>query len=716
MHHALLIPDVRAYIFDSIKKDKQASRRTFAMLARTCRDLSEASLDALWGELHSLRPLASCIYMANTTLGDESIAEPDLTIFCKYAHRVRKLDVSGQLPGRHLRRSGRYPDVTDEFGALLYYKLPFPLLPNLRHLAWAPATGLNLLLHLLGPHLLSLKIPSSHWVPEASIFVLAKIPRLCPKIKSLTLQIHGTNQPTTLHPRESAQLCIPQVICSWERLEELDCNPLTSEGFLRLSVLSSLRILRLQVITQSVVNLPPDSLSFPSLHTLCFQADTLETAIVLVKAMKRLPKTLKIDTCTGNYRRVSCSREAVGLFLGLIGDASHCELQNFTMSLPFLLGDDALNVSDMLRPLFLCCELRTLCMRLISRFTLGDDDLSMMAIAWPLLEELELIDVRPRRIVTPNPPPPNPPPPLVPATPTQPAQLPQPSLTVPVAGPVVTPHLSYLPPQPPVDAMGPGQPTQLPQPSPPAPPAVPAVTLPPPHLQPQEPMTAVNPGQPIQLPQTPPAAGPVVTPFPPHIQPQPPMTTMDPGQPIQLPQTPPPVPVAGPAQIPQLQNPLPVIYPHMIPGANFGQPIHFQHLPVIPPPNNAAFPVAFANHSLSVRSRTAEITFHGLISLLDRCPNLYYFDLAIDATKLDGLDGRNPGGGVCNRLVKVARLIDSPVGDPDAVARILLDILPELDDVVGSNVPHNMTPQGWVAVRQRMIASRQARTELDMGA
>lgn len=41
-------------------------RCTFAVLARTCSALSEASLDVLWSELDSLRPLASCIYAKNT--------------------------------------------------------------------------------------------------------------------------------------------------------------------------------------------------------------------------------------------------------------------------------------------------------------------------------------------------------------------------------------------------------------------------------------------------------------------------------------------------------------------------------------------------------------------------------------------------------------------------------------------------------------------------
>ncbi|OJA13694.1 hypothetical protein AZE42_09999 [Rhizopogon vesiculosus] len=484
-----------------------------------------------------------------------------------------------------MRRIGRHPDVTDDLSALLYYAVPSLLLPNLRHLTWAPGASLNLLRHLLSPHLLSLKIPNSHWVPESSLFVLTKIPGLCPRIKSLTLQLHCLEPGELINPRDTAQYCISRVICCWRNLEELDCNPPTTESVRSLSVLSSLRILRLQVTNQSVVNLPPDSLSFPSLHTLQLQVDTLETAIAMMKAIEGLPKSLKIVMSMGNYRRVRCSRENAAALLLLVGDALYCELRNFSITFPVLLGDDPVNICDLLQPLFNCKELRTLCIRMSSQFTLGDDELHMMATAWPWLEELELLDLRPpsRRVV--------------------------------------------------------------------------------------------------------------------------------------IPQPPPPAPAAGPVQAPQLQPPQPAVHmnPHPLPVPP-AQVNHTQHMPVFPPPVPAAFTMMLANHSISVRSRTAEITFRGLISLLDVCPNLHYFDLAIDATKLDDLQGQNPGGGVCNRLVKTARLIDSPVGDPDVVARILLDILPELDDFIGSNglplyPPHNITPQGWLAVRQKMINLRQARAQ-----
>ncbi|KAG2127724.1 uncharacterized protein EDB93DRAFT_1186129 [Suillus bovinus] len=607
MHHALLIPDVRALIFASIKEDKQMGRYTFAMLARTCNALSEASLDVLWSELDSLRPLASCIYSANTIpSSDESTIEanddmrPDFSVFDKYAHRVRKLDLSGQQ--RFLRRNGGYPSLTEDLGALLYYPLKSPFLPNLRHLAWAPGTGLNLLRHLLGPHLLSLKIPSHRWSSSSTLFSLTKIPLLCPKITSLTLQVHSWDGHIDSELTQSSH-CISRVIGSWAKLEELDCNPMTFEGLKHLSGMKSLRILRLQVNAASVIDLPPDSLSFPSLHTFQFQSDTLDTAITLMKAMKSFPISLKIDVFAGRSRRGNCSPEIVGVLLGLVSrDALHHELRHFSLNLPLLLGDNPDHVSEILRPLFVCGKLRTLSLRMASPFTLGDDDLESMADAWPLLEELELIDLRPR----------------------------------------VATHTHTHPPLPPPLPLNP----QLPLP----------------------PITTTGLGQPNQVSQAP-----VVTVIPHHV--------------------PMPLPLANAGQTPQF------IYP---PAFTIPPPV----FPAFPPPD-LFFPV---------RSRTAEITFHGLISLLRLCPNLYYFDLALDATKLDDLQGDEPGGGVCNRLVKYARLIDSPISDPEVVARILFAILPELDPLAGPNAllpappqhlpAHNMTPHKWNIVRQKIMEFR----------
>ncbi|OAX39129.1 hypothetical protein K503DRAFT_814556 [Rhizopogon vinicolor AM-OR11-026] len=506
MHHALSIPDVQAYLFAIIRDDKQTGQCTLAMLARTCSILSEASLDALWNDLDSLRPLARCIYTANTTtpLNDESTpevnnntVESDLSVFYKYAHRVRTLDLSGQR--RFLRRNTVHHSVIDDVFALISCAMPSPILPNLRKLIWAPGMSLNLLCHLLNPHLLSLKISTHRWSPESTPFSLNKIPGLCPEITSLTLQILALDG----HPEpELAQNCISRVICSWEKLEELDFAPRPVKVFFAY-----------------------------------FKVDSLETAVALMGAIKSSPKSVAIDVYAGGSRH---SPELVEVLLHLIGrDASHHELQYFSMNFPCVLGADPVNVSDMLRPLFLC-DLRILRLAMTLRFILGDDDLRMMAAAWPRLEKLELIDSRPRVLIT------------------------SPQL---VLSEVLAP------------------PNQPPQPLPP----------------------------------------------------------MSPAGSIQA------------------------------------------------------------------------ITFHGLISLLELCPRLQYFDLAIDASKLNGLHGDKPGGGVFNRLVRSARLIDSSVGDPEVVSHILLDILPELDSLAGENAllqepPHNVVYQGWLAVHQIMVASKHATT------
>jgi hypothetical protein len=346
--------------------------------------------------------------------------EPDLSVFYKYAHRIRTLDLSGQR-----RRSDRHPSVTDDIFALIYYAVPSPLLPNLRQLAWAPGISLSLLRHLLNPRLQSLKIPNQRWSTEHTLFALSRIPGLCPDIKSLTLQIVFMDE---CPEQESARSCISRVICSWGKLEELDCNPTTPEDVLRLCDLSSLKNLRLQVNNQSVVNLLPESLSFPSLHTLRFNTDTLETAITLFGAIKSSPRSVTIDVYAS--RRECRSPENLEVLLRLVSRDSSCHaLQDFSVNLPYILGADPVNISDMLRPLFLCCELRSLRIHMTLRFILGDADLRTMATAWPHLEKLELVDSRPR-VLVPSPQL------LLPMGFGHPNQHPQPPLPIPPVGSV----------------------------------------------------------------------------------------------------------------------------------------------------------------------------------------------------------------------------------------------------------------------------------------
>ncbi|KAG2125760.1 hypothetical protein DEU56DRAFT_564909 [Suillus clintonianus] len=74
-------------------------------------------------------------------------------------------------------------------------------------------------------------------------------------------------------------------------------------------------------------------------------------------------------------------------------------------------------------------------------------------------------------------------------------------------------------------------------------------------------------------------------------------------------------------------------------------------------------------------------TFHGLISLLQLCPALTSLTLVVDATTLDGIDFRSPGGGACSRDLKELVLSNSPIKSPLNVALIFSGLFPNLQEV-----------------------------------
>ncbi|KAG1777764.1 hypothetical protein EV702DRAFT_1100692 [Suillus placidus] len=74
-------------------------------------------------------------------------------------------------------------------------------------------------------------------------------------------------------------------------------------------------------------------------------------------------------------------------------------------------------------------------------------------------------------------------------------------------------------------------------------------------------------------------------------------------------------------------------------------------------------------------------TFHGLIRLLQLCPALTSLSLVIDTTKVDGIDLKCPGGGLCNKHLKFLALGDSPIKSPLNVALILSGLFPLLGQV-----------------------------------
>ncbi|KIJ69504.1 hypothetical protein HYDPIDRAFT_165024 [Hydnomerulius pinastri MD-312] len=81
--------------------------------------------------------------------------------------------------------------------------------------------------------------------------------------------------------------------------------------------------------------------------------------------------------------------------------------------------------------------------------------------------------------------------------------------------------------------------------------------------------------------------------------------------------------------------------------------------------------------------KASEITFSGLIRLVECCPKLAQLCLAIDTSDVEDMDEERPGGGVSNERVRHLNLADSVIkpGSIINVASIISDIFPWVDEI-----------------------------------
>ncbi|KIJ69503.1 hypothetical protein HYDPIDRAFT_165023 [Hydnomerulius pinastri MD-312] len=105
-------------------------------------------------------------------------------------------------------------------------------------------------------------------------------------------------------------------------------------------------------------------------------------------------------------------------------------------------------------------------------------------------------------------------------------------------------------------------------------------------------------------------------------------------------------------------------------------------------------------HTLQLNKRLgwrhpSKITFSGLIALLACCPKLRKLAISIDATKLDTITTKRPGGGVSNALVTELFLGNSRIADGQEVAVVLSDILPNLNNITAWQCMDMYGHAGW---------------------
>ncbi|KAG1763395.1 hypothetical protein EDD22DRAFT_969449 [Suillus occidentalis] len=119
MHHALLVSDVRLYIFayvDQIRSTgkRSLSRTSLASLAVTCKAFHEPAMDLLWAEVDRLQPLLGCVTRLHPliyprsrmvwddtwTEGIEPLSADEIHQFLRHSARIRSLSMPSESTDR----------------------------------------------------------------------------------------------------------------------------------------------------------------------------------------------------------------------------------------------------------------------------------------------------------------------------------------------------------------------------------------------------------------------------------------------------------------------------------------------------------------------------------------------------------------------------------------------------------------------------------------
>jgi len=96
-------------------------------------------------------------------------------------------------------------------------------------------------------------------------------------------------------------------------------------------------------------------------------------------------------------------------------------------------------------------------------------------------------------------------------------------------------------------------------------------------------------------------------------------------------------------------------------------------------------------------SLPSRCTLHGMLLLVQHCPNLMTLRIVFQSSAEIGWNGR-PGGGIVNEHVHELEVGESPISDPRAVASFLSDIFPNLTSIMAWD---NFDPDDVMQVQNR---------------
>ncbi|KAG8221424.1 hypothetical protein J3R82DRAFT_1612 [Butyriboletus roseoflavus] len=392
MHICLTIDEILTIVFQHafiISKPEPKSRefrdrRTLARLARTCRCFLEPALDVLYYEINDLLWLIKCmpddLWVVNgkRLSFNRPMQQSDWDIFLRYARRVRSLEFDRQC------LSTTHPKV---YVALAQPPSPVVIFPRLVHFRCGEyrMEAIPFLMHLLQPTVVHVDIDNLMSNP-LTFAVLPLLPSRCPRIRQIMAFRNFVFQ-----RGDQALETFSKVLCQLTELQTLRCAELPDDGVLHLSHLPNLKILRmdLRLVSLDHIESAFGCIRFPALQEVLLSAPSMSHSLRFL----RFIQSTSVDTINLNVDDETCAADYTAIFTSWASDPSYRNLSAIDISEMQVWRDyDYKHIIDItiLRPLFQLKHLTSLKLETLCTFDLDDAAIKEIAMAWPLLETLDL--------------------------------------------------------------------------------------------------------------------------------------------------------------------------------------------------------------------------------------------------------------------------------------------------------------------------------------
>ncbi|KAJ7184992.1 hypothetical protein C8R46DRAFT_469700 [Mycena filopes] len=392
MHRCLQIHEILDMIVGGLNPQAFRDSATLAALARTAKLFHDPALDLLWKTQDTPANLLRCMPSDFFTLdsnGDErtlrllrAITASDWERPSAYMNRVKHFSFL-------LSRSMSVSDVLSTLATCLPRDCFFPKLTSI---VWCRSddSDFQYIRLFLGPDVTSVRVYCDHSPHQLSF--LSLLGRKNGGLKNVTLHMHGSSELDA-----SVSNTVSTFVCGQHSLESLlicAVNPAALDHLAQLSTLRSLDIDTHSLAPSTF--LPPTSPTFLNLTSLNLRTASTEQAttfldMVANSALASLTVSFRASPEAADVQRFSSA-------LGQTCHSSRLSLTSCTLHIPMTTEFNVkMNLFDNL-----ACFSQLTEVVIFTRcgFELDDGAVNRLTRAWPLLQELHLVQSSPSSLAT----------------------------------------------------------------------------------------------------------------------------------------------------------------------------------------------------------------------------------------------------------------------------------------------------------------------------